>query len=124
VSCAATRWAGSKNPDRAASFERYYRAMRRAWRLMKRRLLPSAFALAGAVLAPALAGQSAIDLDLSPNLVPPADSGKPAIVPPAAAALERNETGNCQPPLPCGTRLLGTVRRNGAVEFQVPVLQW
>jgi hypothetical protein len=64
ASRAAPRRAGSKNPDRAAPFKRYYRAMRRAWRLMKRRLLPSAFALAAATVAPALAGQSAIDLDL------------------------------------------------------------
>jgi len=92
--------------------------------MMKRRLIPSAFVLAGAVFAPALAGQSAVDLDLSPGLPLPADSGKPAIVPPHAAAPEQSETGRCQPPLPCGTRLLGTVRKNGAVEFQVPVLHW
>jgi hypothetical protein len=98
--------------------------MRRAWRLMKRRLIPAAFALAGAALTPAVAGQSAADLDLSPGLPPQADSGKPAIVPPPVAALGQSETGSCLPPLPCGTRLLGTVRKNGAVELQVPALRW
>jgi hypothetical protein len=27
-------------------------------------------------------------------------------------------------PRPCGTRLLGTVRKNGAVELQLPALRW
>jgi hypothetical protein len=91
---------------------------------MKWRLILAAFALAGAPLMSASAGQSAVDLDLLPGLPPPADSGKPAIVPPAAAALDQSETRSCQPPLPCGTRLLGEVRKNGAVELQVPVLRW
>jgi len=30
----------------------------------------------------------------------------------------------CASPLPCGARLLGTARKNGAVEFQVPALRW
>jgi len=80
--------------------------------------------LAGAVLAPAFAGPAAVDLDLSPGLPPAADSGKPAIVPPPVATLGTNEPGSCVPPLPCGTRLLGTVRKNGAVELQVPALRW
>jgi hypothetical protein len=103
--------------------------MRRAWRLMKRRLIPAAFALAAAALTPAFAGQSAVDLDLLPGLPPPADSGKPPIVPPPAAALGQralgqSEGGRCLPALPCGTRLLGTVRKNGAIELQVPALRW
>ena len=97
--------------------------MRRAWRLMKRRLILSAFALAAATAQPAVAGSSAADPDWLPGLSRSADSGKPAIVPPAAA-LEQNESGSCQPPLPCGTRLWGTVRKNGGVELQVPVLHW
>ena len=116
--------AAASNRVRATAFKRYYRVMRGAWRLLKRRLFPAAFALAGAALSPALAGQSAVDLDLLPGLPPPADSGKPAIVPPVAAAPEQNDTGSCQPPLPCGARLLGAVRKNGAVELQVPVLRW
>jgi hypothetical protein len=91
---------------------------------MMRRLTTAAFVLVGAALMPAFAGQSALDLDLLPGQLPPADSGKPAIVPPPAAALEQREPGSCQPPLPCGTRLLGEVRKNGAVELQVPVLRW
>jgi hypothetical protein len=103
---------------------RYYRGMRGAWRPIKRRLIPAAFALAGAALAPAFAGQAAVDLDLSPGLPPAADSGKPAILRPPVATLGQNETGSCLPPLPCGTRLLGTVRKNGAVELQIPALRW
>jgi len=98
--------------------------MRRRWRFIERPLIPVAFALAGVTLAPAFAGQASVDLDLSPGLPPAADSGKPAIVPPAVAALGRSETGSCLPPLPCGARLLGTVRKNGAVELQVPALHW
>jgi hypothetical protein len=98
--------------------------MRCAWRLIKRQLIAAAFALAGAVFALAFAGQPAVDLDLLPGLPPPAASGKPAIVPPPAAALEQSGPGRCQPPLPCGTQLLGTVRKNGAVELQLPLLRW
>jgi hypothetical protein len=105
---------------------RYYRAMRGVWRLIKRRLIAAAFAfaLAGAALAPAFAGQSTVDLDLMPGLRPAADSGKPAIVPPPVAALGKSDAGSCLAPLPCGTRLLGTVRKNGAVELQIPALHW
>jgi len=112
------------NRDRAASFERYYRAMRLLWRLVKRRLIAAAFALAGAALAPGFAGQPDVDLGLPPGLPPAADSGKPAIVPPPVAAQGQSEAGGCLPPLPCGTRLLGTVRKNGAVELQIPALHW
>src|SRR6266568_2768337 len=46
---------------------RYYRAMRRVWRPIKRRLTGAAFTLVGAALAPAFAGQAAVDLDLRPG---------------------------------------------------------
>jgi hypothetical protein len=98
--------------------------MRCAWRVIERRLIPAGFALAGAALGPAFAGQAMVDLDLSPGPRPAADSGKPAIVPPPVAALGQNQTGSCLPPLPCGARLLGTVRKNGAVELQIPALRW
>ncbi len=98
--------------------------MRRMWQLIERRLAVAAFALAGVMFTPAFAGQGAVDLDLSPGLPPAADSGKPAIVPPPVAALGQSATGDCLAPLPCGARLLGTVRKNGAVEFQVPALHW
>ena len=53
---------------------------------------------------------------------PPADTGKPVILaPPPLSDADRE---NCLPGLPCGTRLLGTVRKNGAVELQVPALRW
>ncbi len=99
-------------------------AMRRAWRVIEWQLISAAFALAGAALGPAFAGQATVDLDLSPGLPPAADSGKPAIVPPPVAVLGQNQTGSCLPPLLCGTRLLGTVRKNGAVELQIPALRW
>jgi hypothetical protein len=57
-------------------------------------------------------------------LPPAADSGKPAIVPPAVAALGQSRTNGCLPPLPCGTQLLGTVRKNGAIELQIPAWHW
>ncbi len=88
----------------------------------------AAMALAASLGLPAVAAESTHRLDLSgvlPGLPAPADTGKPAIVPPATAA-EPPRTGatHCAPPLPCGTRLLGTVRKNGAVELQVPALRW
>jgi len=86
--------------------------------------MTAALGLAGAVLAPAFAGQSGIDLDLSAGLPPPADTGKPAVVPPATQSLEQNEPESCVAALPCGTRLLGMVRRNGAVELQIPAWRW
>ena len=98
--------------------------MRLVWRLIRRRVFPTAFALAGTALVPAFAGQPAIDLGLQPGLPPAADTGKPAIVPPAIAALGRNPADRCLPPLPCGTQLLGTLRKNGAVEIRVPALSW
>jgi hypothetical protein len=93
-------------------------------RLVNWRLIAAAFVLAGTALSPGFAGQSTVDLDLLPGLPPPADSGKPAIVPPQVAAQGQSEPESCLPPLPCGTRLLGTVRKNGAVELQVPALHW
>ncbi|HKS87922.1 MAG TPA: hypothetical protein VJR70_00650 [Stellaceae bacterium] len=75
--------------------------------------------------APAIAGQSGRGID-APGaallLPPPAETGKPAIVPPYVASPA--ETNGCVPALPCGTRLLGTIRKDGAVELQVPALRW
>ena len=97
--------------------------MRLVGRLIKRLLIAGAFGLPG-TFAPGLAGQPMVDLDVLPGLPPAADSGKPAIVRPPVAALGQNQSNRCLPPLPCGTRLLGTVRKNGAVELQVPALHW
>ena len=83
-------------------------------------------ALAATIIAaaPAIAGQpgSAVDLWSAPTVLPPADSGKPMIFTPPAVVPRLAE--DCLPGMPCGMRLLGTVRRNGAVELQVPVLRW
>ena len=100
--------------------------MRWARLIVKRQLIPAAMVLAEAVLAPAFAGQPAVDLDLSPGwpLQAGPGSGKAVIVPPAARAPGQEESGPCVSALPCGTRLLGTVRKNGAVELQVPALRW
>jgi hypothetical protein len=100
--------------------------MRWARPIVKRRLIPAAMVLAGAVLAPAFAGQPAVDLDLSPGwpLQAGPGSGKAAIVPPSARAPGQGESGSCVSALPCGMRLFGTVRKNGAVELQVPALRW
>jgi len=83
-------------------------------------------ALAAAIIAaaPAIAGQpgSAVDLWSAPTVLPPADSGKPMIFTPPAVVPRLAE--DCLPGMPCGMRLLGTVRRNGAIELQVPALRW
>jgi len=76
---------------------------------------------------PALAGQSGNAVDLSSpsvGLPRPADRGKPmlSILPPAGVGSD--EAKGCPPALPCGSRLLGEVRKNGAVELQVPALRW
>jgi hypothetical protein len=55
-------------------------------------------------------------------LSPPPDTGKAALPPMPSAGLREPE--GCAPPLPCGARLLGTARKNGAVELQVPALRW
>lgn len=81
--------------------------------------------LAAAAQATALAGQPAGGLDLSgtvPALPPPADTGKPALPPPAAFMPRGPET--CVTALPCGTRLYGAIRKDGAVELQVPAWRW
>ena len=84
-------------------------------------------ALAAAIIAtaPAMAGQSgsAVDLWSAPTVLPQADSGKPRIFTPPSVAPPR-PAEDCLPGMPCGMRLLGTVRRNGAVELQVPALRW
>ena len=98
--------------------------MRLVWRLVNWRPIAAAFVLAGSALAPGYAGQSTVDLEFLPGLRPAADSGKPAIVPPPVATQGQIESGSCLAPLPCGTRLLGEVRKNGAVELQVPALHW
>ncbi len=76
---------------------------------------------------PAIAGppDNAVDLSGAPVGLPrPADSGKPAVslTPPANAG--QDEAERCLPALPCGTSLLGEVRKNGAVELRVPALRW
>lgn len=55
-------------------------------------------------------------------LSPPADTGKPLLPPAPGAGVQGPDA--CAAPLPCGTRLLGTARRNGGVELQVPALRW
>jgi hypothetical protein len=91
------------------------------------RRLSAAIALAMTAAGPTIAGPSdnAVDLSGPPAGLPrPADSGKPAVslMPPANAG--RDEAERCLPTLPCDTRLLGEVRKNGAVELRVPALRW
>lgn len=100
--------------------------MRRSRLIIEWRLIPAALAFAAAA-GPALAGQPAAGFgppDGLPGLSPPAESGKPAFGAERAAPLGTGETGGCMPALPCGTRLFGTIRKNGAVELQVPALRW
>jgi hypothetical protein len=93
--------------------------------IIKPRLFAAVFALTAA--APAVAGQPTGGIDLSgplPGGPPPADSGKPTIGGPPTSALGPEDAAGCPTALPCGARLLGTVRKNGAVELQVPALRW
>ena len=89
------------------------------------RFAPAVMALSVVVAMPALGGQSGAVVDLwsAPSVLPPADSGKPMIFAPPAVVPGR-PAEDCLPGMPCGMRLLGTVRRNGAVELQVPALRW
>jgi hypothetical protein len=80
-------------------------------------------AAANAAAAPAFAGRAGAAVDLGSLLPPPADSGKaPTRLPPPG--LEDTAPLGCLPALPCGTRLFGTVRKDGAVELKVPALRW
>jgi len=89
------------------------------------RLAPAVITLGVVAAMPALGGQSGAVVDLwsAPSILPPADSGKPAIFTPPPAILS-HPAEDCLPGMTCGMRLLGTVRRNGAVELQVPALRW
>ena len=101
--------------------------MRRSRLIIGGWLVAAALALAAADAAPAQAGQPEAGIDPSgalPGLPLPAESGKAAIGGPPVAPLEQNETLRCPPALPCGTRLYGTIRKNGAIELQVPALRW
>lgn len=85
------------------------------------------FGVAAALVActgPALADQSSgAAIDLGGLLPPPADTGKaPTRLPPSG--LQDKAPAGCLPELPCGTRLIGTVRKDGAVELQVPAWRW
>ncbi|HVC57747.1 MAG TPA: hypothetical protein VND95_17490 [Stellaceae bacterium] len=98
--------------------------MRRSRPAFGRRLIVAATACG--IAAPALAGQSASRPDLSQtwlDLPPSAATGKPAVAMPPLATGQPG-AGPCLPPLPCGTRLLGTIRKNGVVAVQVPALRW
>src|SRR5713226_8744614 len=97
--------------------------MRRPVRIIRRRLVAASFVLGTA--APAVSGQPAAGIDLSqPGTPSTAESGKPTIGGPPAVPRGQSDTAGCAPALPCGTRLLGTVRKNGAIELQVPALRW
>jgi hypothetical protein len=92
---------------------------------MRLRAITGALASLLAALAPAWAGDRLVGVDrFWPSIVlpPPADTGKPALPPMPNAGARK--PGGCASPLPCGARLLGTARRNGAVEFQIPALRW
>jgi len=74
----------------------------------------------------AAAGQPNAGVDLfapgADGLPPPAETGKPRLfVPPPARP---QAAPDCVPVLPCDTRLIGRLRRNGAVEIRVPALRW
>ena len=53
-----------------------------------------------------------------------AETGKPPIFVPPPQPKPAAENENCIPALPCDTRLIGTVQKNGAVELSVPAWRW
>jgi len=91
--------------------------------IVARALGAVSFALAA---LPALAGEPPRGAGLWEQLPgpPPADSGKPMLGTPPAVPPAEPDAAGCPSGLPCGTRLLGAVRKNGAVELQVPALRW
>jgi hypothetical protein len=93
---------------------------------MKRRLTAAGLAGFMAAIVPAWAGDRSVVLDTpdAPALIlPPTETGKP-LVPPAPPGIVPSDPERCVAPLPCGTRLLGSVRKDGAVELQIPALRW
>ena len=101
-------------------------AMTDRWAQRVRRLA-AAIALAMAAAGPAIAGSSDDPVDLSGapvGLPRPADSGKPVVSLMPRANAGQDQAERCLPALPCGTLLLGDVRKNGAVELRVPALRW
>lgn len=96
------------------------------WRRLIIMSLPiaAAFLLAASLLARAGQANGGLDLSGAAPGASPAESGKPAIGGPPPDAPGPRAAGQCAPPLPCGARLLGSVRKNGAIELQVPALRW
>ena len=54
----------------------------------------------------------------------PTESGKPLVLTPPPVAAKPDDRTGCVPGLPCGTRLLGAVEKNGAVAIEFPALKW
>ena len=93
---------------------------------MRRQLTAAALAVSMAGFAPASAGDRSVVLDAPDTpalLLPPTESGKP-LVPLGPPGVAPTDPERCVAPLPCGTRLLGSVRKDGAVELQLPALRW
>jgi hypothetical protein len=87
-------------------------------------IVAATFLLLLAIGSPLTAGEPGRAVDLWSGLPAPADTGKAVIFTPPPAAVVQKNTERCLPALPCGTRLVGSVRKNGAVELQLPALRW
>lgn len=71
---------------------------------------------------PAGAGEAAaagFPLRLDPS--PPADTGKPQLFVPAPVAAP---SAGCAAVFDCRLRVIGAIRRNGAVELNAGILKW
>ena len=79
-------------------------------------------ALALLAVRPAYAAQSDPTTDLADALPVPAERGKPTLDLRLPEPLPNRSS--CLPAVPCGTRLFGTVEKNGAIGVQVPALRW
>ena len=104
--------------------------MTRSWHGARWGLIGVLAGLAATVAAPASAGEGPARTAVDPGrLLPsPANTGKPdpfEFSPDALApAAPAGDSDKCLPPLPCGSRLIGAVRKNGAVMLEVPALRW
>jgi hypothetical protein len=85
----------------------------------------AALVLAAAGSSTGRAGEAALSQGSSyavPVVPPSASTGKPSLSLPPAVTAPAPDT--CVPALPCGSHLVGEIRKDGAVILQVPALRW
>ena len=93
---------------------------------MRKRWIAAALIAANSALPAAAQQLSPADLakPSNPGLLPPTETGKPLLLTPPPLTTRPGSENGCVPGLPCGTRLLGAVQKNGAVAVEFPALKW